>query len=177
MDVFLYIVPCLMIAGVVLIAAWVVNSAARRTAQLRHAWDSGLIAQGRCLRMFTTTSGGGDFSVSTTRHYVYEFTARDGRVFRFEETGGPATRVEGDVVAVYYAEGAEAAATTWERGHASGATWTVVLAAAVVVVLCAGFILLVNTHHPTPVPSRDTIVCTDHTCRLGPNPLPEFGVK
>lgn len=40
--------------------------------------------------------------VSTTLHHVYEFTTRDGRVIRFDETDGPSTRVEGDIVTVHY---------------------------------------------------------------------------
>ncbi|WP_051183305.1 hypothetical protein [Nocardia vinacea] len=36
--------------------------------------------------MFTKTSGGHG---NTSVHHVYDFTARDSRVVRFEEQGGP----------------------------------------------------------------------------------------
>ncbi|MDQ0578625.1 hypothetical protein QF030_000803 [Streptomyces rishiriensis] len=40
--------------------------------------------------------------MTTTLHHVYEFMTRDGRVIRFDETGGPSTRVESDIVTVHY---------------------------------------------------------------------------
>src|SRR4051794_9129742 len=100
MDVFFYVVPSLMIALVLLGAARVI----RRSLDLRRAWASGLVAEARCLRTYTTTSGGsGDSSVSTTLHHVYEFTTREGRVVRFEEEDGPGTILEGDIITVHYA--------------------------------------------------------------------------
>lgn len=121
MVVLFYIIPGLMIAGI-LFAAY---ATIQRSAQLQRAWDSGLTAQGRCLRMFTTTSGGsGDSRASSTLHHVYEFTARDGRVIRFEETGGPATRIEGDSVTVYYTEGDDAHATARAPDHAGNKAGT-----------------------------------------------------
>ncbi|MFI9509609.1 DUF3592 domain-containing protein [Nocardia sp. NPDC052566] len=108
MEIFFYIVPSLIDVVIVLMA----YRAIRQALQLRKAWASGVTAKGRCVHTFTTTSGGGgDSSVSTTLHHVYEFTAGDGQVVRFEETGGPATRIEGDDVTVYYAEGHEKNAT------------------------------------------------------------------
>ncbi|MFI9832045.1 hypothetical protein ACIHIX_30680 [Streptomyces sp. NPDC051913] len=108
MDVFFYLVPGLILA-LVLFAAYRVL---RRAVQIRRAWNSGLTAEARCLRMYTTThGGGGDTSVHSTLHHVFEFTARDGRTVRFEEEDGPGTILEGDFVTVYYAEGATVVAT------------------------------------------------------------------
>jgi hypothetical protein len=99
MEVFFYLVPMLMIALVVLAA----RRLFRRAQRIKNAWNSGLTAEGRCLRTYTTTSGGGgDTSVSTSLHHVYEFTTREGRTVRFEEANGPGTILEGDIVTVYY---------------------------------------------------------------------------
>ncbi|GAA2941093.1 MULTISPECIES: DUF3592 domain-containing protein [Streptomyces] len=98
MEVLFYIVPTLMIAVVSCVAVVVI----RRSVRVSRAWNSGLTAEARCLRTYTTTSGGGDSSVRTTLHHVYEFTTRDGRGVRFEEPGGPGTTLEGDIVTVHY---------------------------------------------------------------------------
>ncbi|MET8767638.1 DUF3592 domain-containing protein [Streptomyces sp. NPDC004658] len=99
MELFFYAVPSLMIAGFACAAYLLV----RRARRLRRTWTHGLTAEARCLRMFTTTSGGGgDTSVRTTVHHVHEFTTREGRTVRFEEEGGPATVLEGDFVTVRY---------------------------------------------------------------------------
>jgi len=108
MELFFYLAPSLILALVSFLAYRLL----RRAMQLRRAWNSGLTAEARCLRTYTTThGGGGDTSVSTTLHHVYEFTARDGRTVRFEEEDGPGTVLEGDFVTVYYAEGATVIAT------------------------------------------------------------------
>ncbi|MFF4258472.1 hypothetical protein ACFY1L_45520 [Streptomyces sp. NPDC001663] len=143
MDLFFYLVPGLILA-VVLFGAYRV---VRRSLQIRSAWNSGLTAEARCLRMFTTTHGGsGDTSVSTTLHHVYEFTARDGRVVRFEEEGGPATTLEGDFVTVHYAEGANVVATAKAPRRATLAASTVAILAflGVIAVFCVGFMV---TYH------------------------------
>ncbi|GGW20442.1 DUF3592 domain-containing protein [Streptomyces capoamus] len=94
-----YVVPAVMLAGFASAAFLLV----RRARRISRTWAHGLTAQARCLRMFTTTSGGGgDTSVHTTVHHVYEFTTREGRTVRFEEEDGPATVLEGDVVTVRY---------------------------------------------------------------------------
>lgn len=94
-----YAVPGVMLAGFVYAAYLLV----RRARRISRTWAHGLTAEARCLRMYTTTSGGGgDTSVHTTLHHVYEFTARDGRTVRFEEEDGPATVLEGDFVTVRY---------------------------------------------------------------------------
>ncbi|WP_369169619.1 DUF3592 domain-containing protein [Streptomyces sp. R28] len=143
MDLFFYALPSLMLALVLFGAYRVV----RRSLQIRSAWNSGLTAEARCLRMFTTTHGGGrDTSVHTRLHHVYEFTARDGRVVRFEEEDGPATTVEGDFVTVHYAEGHEVVATAKAPGRAKLAASTVAILAflGVVAVFCVGFIATYN---------------------------------
>lgn len=140
MDLFFYAVPGLILA-VVLFAAFRV---VRRSLQIRRAWNSGLTAEARCLRMFTTTHGGsGDSSVRTTLHHVYEFTARDGRLVRFEEEDGPATTLEGDFVTVYYAEGRDVVATAKAPGRAKLAASTVAFLAffGVIAVFCVGFMV------------------------------------
>jgi hypothetical protein len=129
MDFMFYVMPGLILAAAVFVAYRVV----RRSLQVRRAWNSGLTAEGRCLRMFTTTHGGGrDSSVSTTLHHVYEFTARDGRTVRFEEEDGPATIVEGDVVATAKAPG---------RAKLAASTVAVLAFLGVVAVFCVGFMV------------------------------------
>jgi large-conductance mechanosensitive channel len=99
MEALFYVVPLLMIG----VAVFMLVKVVRRSQDMRSAWSSGLTAEARCLRTYTTTSGGGDTMVSTTLHHVYEFTTREGRSVRFEEGNGPATVVEGDLVTVHYA--------------------------------------------------------------------------
>ncbi|MFJ8590865.1 hypothetical protein [Streptomyces sp. NPDC093598] len=139
MDVIFYVVPGLIMARALFMAHRVV----RRWLQIRGAWNSGLTAEGRCLRTFTTVSGGhGDTSVRTTLHHVYEFIAHDGRVIRFEEDGGPATTLEGDYVTVYYADGRQVVATAQAPSRAKQAVSAIGILAflGVVVVFCAGFV-------------------------------------
>ncbi|WP_254643743.1 hypothetical protein [Streptomyces sp. BV286] len=138
MDLMFYAVPGLIMAVALFVSVRVV----RRALDLRRVWNSGLTAEARCLRTYTTTSGGsGDSSVHTTLHHVYEFTARDGRAVRFEEEDGPGTTVEGDIVVVHYAEGEMVKATARPPGHVRNTASTVALLAflAVVVVFCVGF--------------------------------------
>ncbi|MGW0944286.1 DUF3592 domain-containing protein [Streptomyces sp. NPDC002623] len=87
-----------------MIALYLVAAVAlvRRVRQRRAAWRSGLTAPGRVVRAWETTE-----MISTvatrTRWYAYEFTARDGRTVRFEESGGPRERAVGDEILVHYA--------------------------------------------------------------------------
>lgn len=74
----------------------------RRSSRISRAWRHGRTAEARCLRAYTTTSGGGETSVTTTLHHVYEFRTAEGRVVRFNEASGPSTVIEGDFVTVYY---------------------------------------------------------------------------
>ncbi|MFJ8104342.1 DUF3592 domain-containing protein [Streptomyces sp. NPDC096132] len=100
MDIFFFIVPSIMIAGLLLAMYGVINRSRRAT----RAWDSGLTAEARCLRTYTTTrtTSGEHHRVVTTLHHVYEFTTREGRTVRFEEEDGPGTTLEGDIVTVFY---------------------------------------------------------------------------
>ena len=140
MDVLFYLFPALVIAGALFAAYRVL----RRWLQIRSAWNSGLTAEARCLRVYTTTSGGGgETRVRTTLHHVYEFTTRDGQVVRFEEEDGPGTTVEGDIVTVHHSAGPEIVATAHAPGnarHAAAAFGTLALLG-VVVVFCVGFMV------------------------------------
>jgi hypothetical protein len=143
MDVFFYAVPGLIMAVAIFMAVAVI----RRSLDMNRAWSSGLTAEARCLRSFTTTSGGGgDTSVSTTLHHVYEFRARDGRTVRFEEENGPATIIEGDIVTVHYiAERPEkATAHTPSRGKLAAGTAGILIFCTVIVLFCIGFMVSVH---------------------------------
>ncbi|MEU4996620.1 DUF3592 domain-containing protein [Streptomyces sp. NPDC021622] len=100
MEFMFYVVPTLIAAVVIAMAVKVV----KRSLELGQAWSSGLTAEARCLRTYTTTSrrGGDSGHITTTLHHVYEFTPSGGRAVRFEEENGPATTVEGDFVTVHY---------------------------------------------------------------------------
>jgi hypothetical protein len=143
MDLFFYAIPSLILAGVLCGVYFIV----RRSLRIRRAWNSGLTAEARCLRMFTTTHGGsGDSSVHTTLHHVFEFTARDGRVVRFEEEDGPATILEGDFVTAYYAEGRDVNATVKapRRAALAGATIAGLAFLGAIAVFCVGFRVTYN---------------------------------
>jgi hypothetical protein len=140
MDVVLYAVPGLIMAGAFFMAYRVL----RRWLQMRGAWNSGLTAEARCLRAFTTTHGGGhDTSVHTTLHHVYEFITHDGRVIRFEEEDGPGTIIEGDYVTVHYTDGPQVVATAHapSRGRHAAATIGILAFLGVIVVFCVGFMV------------------------------------
>ncbi|MFD4610847.1 DUF3592 domain-containing protein [Streptomyces sp. NPDC058440] len=113
MEALFYIVPLLMIGAAVLMLTRVL----RRAREVRGAWGSGLTAEARCLRTYSTTSGGGESMVRTRLHHVYEFTTRDGRSVRFEESNGPATVVEGDIVTVHYVAERPERATAHAPAH------------------------------------------------------------
>ncbi|WP_406837422.1 DUF3592 domain-containing protein [Streptomyces sp. AHU1] len=140
MSVFFYALPALIIVVVLLLAA----RAVRRSLELRSAWSSGLTAEARCLRSYTTVSGGGhDTSVTTTLHHVYEFTTRDGRVIRFEEGNGRPTVVEGDIVTVHYAAQHPEKATAHVPSQARAAAGTIALVAfcGLIIAFCIGFMI------------------------------------
>ncbi|MFF1544657.1 DUF3592 domain-containing protein [Streptomyces sp. NPDC058291] len=115
METFFYAVPAVMAAGLLLVMVRLLG----RSRRIARAWNGGLTAEARCLRSYTTASGGGDTTISTTLHHVFEFTTRDGRVVRFEEENGPGTILEGDIVTVHYAAGhpEEATAKAPARGR------------------------------------------------------------
>lgn len=106
MEFMFYALPGIIALGALFAATQVV----RRSTELSRAWNSGLTAEARCLRTYTTTSGSDD-SISTTLHHVYEFLTREGRSVRFEEENGPATTLEGDIVTVHYTAARPEAAT------------------------------------------------------------------
>ena len=140
MSVFFYALHALIIVLVLLLAARAVG----RALELRSAWGSGLTAEARCLRSYTTVSGGGhDTSVTTTLHHVYEFTTRDGRVIRFEESNGRRTVVEGDIVTVHYAAQQPEKATAHAPSPFRAAAGTIVLVAfcGVVIAFCVFFMI------------------------------------
>ncbi|MFE7897472.1 hypothetical protein ACFU3E_08050 [Streptomyces sp. NPDC057424] len=164
MDVIFYVVPGLIMALALFMAYRVV----RRWLQIRGAWNSGLTAEGRCLRTFTTVGGGhGDTSVRTTLHHVYEFIAHDGRVIRFEEDGGPATTLEGDYVTVYYTDGRQVVATAQAPSRAKQAVSGIGILAflGVVVVFCAGF---AAAYSQTSGPYTDFVFSVDGQASVTP---------
>ncbi|WP_369265447.1 DUF3592 domain-containing protein [Streptomyces sp. R35] len=140
MDFIFYAVPGLIMAVTILMATKVV----RRSLELRSAWNSGLTAEARCLRSYTTTSGGGgDTSVSTTLHHVYEFATRDGRSVRFEEENGPSTIVEGDIVTVHYTAQHPEKATAHAPSPVKAAAGTIgfLVFFGVIIAFCIGFMI------------------------------------
>ncbi|MEV5608460.1 DUF3592 domain-containing protein [Streptomyces sp. NPDC052225] len=96
MDFMFYVIPGIIAAVALAIGYRVLG----RAFQLRAAWRSGLTAEARCLRTYTSVSGGE--RPTTTQHHVFEFTTPEGRTVRFDEANGPATVVQGDVVVVHY---------------------------------------------------------------------------
>ncbi|MEW2402301.1 DUF3592 domain-containing protein [Streptomyces sp. NPDC046862] len=132
MELFLLLVPAFMIAIVVFAAVKVIG----RSREMRRAWSSGLTAEARCLRSYATTSGGGQAAVRTTLHHVYEFRTWDGRVIRFDETNGPSTRVEGDIVIVRYTPDRPERATAHPPNRSGNAVATGCTLG------CLGFVLL-----------------------------------
>ncbi|MEV7239515.1 DUF3592 domain-containing protein [Streptomyces sp. NPDC051020] len=143
MEMLFYIVPLLMIGGAVFMLIRVIG----RSRDVRSAWNSGLTAEARCLRTYTTTSGGGETQVSTTLHHVYEFTTREGRGVRFEESNGSATVVEGDIVTVHYtAEHPErATAHAPARGKLAAESGCLLAFLGVFIIGCIIFMIVVRT--------------------------------
>ncbi|MBK3566468.1 DUF3592 domain-containing protein [Streptomyces sp. MBT62] len=143
MEALFYVVPLLMIAFAVAGMVGVV----RRSRRVSSAWNGGLTAEGRCLRTYTTTSGGaGDTMVSTSLHHVYEFTTREGRTVRFEETNGPGTVLEGDIVTVHYTADRPEHATAHApaRGKLAAETGCVLVFLGVFIAFCVGFIVVTH---------------------------------
>ncbi|GGS46993.1 DUF3592 domain-containing protein [Streptomyces cinerochromogenes] len=138
-----YAVPGVMLAGFVYAAYLLV----RRARRISRTWAHGLTAEARCLRMYTTTSGGGgDTSVHTTLHHVYEFTTRDGRTVRFEEEDGPATVLEGDFVTVRYLPELPERATARPpaRGRLAAGTGVGLVLLGVACAFCVGFMAVAH---------------------------------
>ncbi|MFJ2814400.1 DUF3592 domain-containing protein [Streptomyces sp. NPDC091279] len=140
MDLFFYVIPCL-IATLALVMCFRLLS---RSLRVHGAWNSGLTAEGRVLRTFTTVRGGGeDHSVRTSLHHVYEFTTRDGRQIRFEERNGPSTRLDGDTATVYYKDGADVFATALPPapGKLLASVLGVLVFLGVMIAFCVGFMV------------------------------------
>ncbi|MCS0606232.1 DUF3592 domain-containing protein [Streptomyces sp. LP11] len=139
-----YAVPVLMIGG----CGWAAVRLVRRARRISRTWSRGLTTQARCLRTYTTTrGGGGDTSVRTTLHHVYEFTTLDGRTVRFEEGNGPATVLEGDLVTARYLpeQPERATALPPSPGRLAASTGAALVFLGVVVVFCAVFIGMAHT--------------------------------
>ncbi|WP_424891117.1 DUF3592 domain-containing protein [Streptomyces sp. XH2] len=137
LDFFVLALPTLMAAGGIAGMVWAVV----RMRRLRAAWRSGIEVPGRCLRLYATTTTrrqGVHTSSSTTLHHVYEFTAADGTHHRFEESGGPATVIEGDVVPVRYPQGRPDRATALPPGDVRTWVGTGVLLAFLAVFVAGG---------------------------------------
>ncbi|WP_217234853.1 DUF3592 domain-containing protein [Streptomyces sp. AC555_RSS877] len=137
MEALFLVMPLLML-GIVGFAAFAVI---RRAQDVSSAWNSGLTAQARCLRAYTTTSGGGSTSVHTTLHHVYEFFTHEGRVVRFDEPGGSRTTVAGDIVLVHYAANRPERATAKPpaRGRLAASTGCLLAFLGVIALVCLGF--------------------------------------
>nr|WP_202515090.1 DUF3592 domain-containing protein [Streptomyces sp. SID161] len=138
-----YVVPGLVLAALAFAAYRLV----RRARRIGRTWSHGLTAEARCLRTYTTTSGGGgDTSVHTSLHHVYEFRARDGRTVRFEEEGGPATVLEGDITTVRYLPECPERATARPPapGRLVGEAGCGLLFLGVAGAVCVGFIILAH---------------------------------
>ncbi|MFJ7152746.1 DUF3592 domain-containing protein [Streptomyces sp. NPDC100445] len=144
MELFFYAVP-----GVMLVAfAFAAQRLVRRARRISRTWADGLTAEARCLRMYTTTSGGGgDTSVHTTLHHVYEFTTREGRTVRFAEENGPATVLEGDFTTVRYLPEAPERATALPPapGKLAAGTGCLLAFLGVAAAFCVGFMVLAHT--------------------------------
>lgn len=139
MDAMFYVVPSL-IAAVALCAAYGV---VRRTVEMRLAWRSGLTAEARCLRAYTSANRDSDGrTTGSTWHHVYEYTAADGRTVRFEEQNGPATILEGDFVQVHYTAARPQRATAFrpDSGKSEAKALFTLAFLGAVVAFCVAFV-------------------------------------
>ncbi|MEU9453762.1 DUF3592 domain-containing protein [Streptomyces sp. NPDC048277] len=137
MEALFYILPGMfVVVGVVGVVRTL-----RRSSEISRAWRHGRTAEARCLRSYTTTSGGGETSVTTTLHHVYEYRTAEGRVVRFEETNGPGTVLEGDFVTVYYLpeDPSKATAKPPAQGRLAAGTGCVVAFFVVFTLFALGF--------------------------------------
>ncbi|MFG2496764.1 DUF3592 domain-containing protein [Streptomyces sp. NPDC048441] len=144
MEFMFVAVPVLIAAAVIAMAVKVI----RRSLELRSAWSSGLTAEARCLRTYTTTSSRNDSShTTTTLHHVYEFTpSAAGRPVRFEEENGPATTIEGDFVTVHYTAERPERATAHAPSPVKNAASTIGLLCffGVMLAFCVFFLVTAN---------------------------------
>ena len=98
LQAFFYVIPGIF----VLLGVFGMVKTLQRSRRISRTWRHGRTAEARCLRTYTTTSGGGETPVSTTLHHVLEFRTAEGRPVRIDEAGVRSTVVEGDFVTVYY---------------------------------------------------------------------------
>ncbi|MEU8589563.1 DUF3592 domain-containing protein [Streptomyces sp. NPDC048664] len=142
-ELFFYLVPTLMIAGVGYAAFRLI----RRARRISRTWAQGLTAEARCLRTYTTTSGGGDTAVRTRVHHIYEYTSCEGAQVRFEETGGPATVLEGDCVTVRYlpAHPQQATAIPPSRGRLAAESGCLLAFLGLIIIFCLGFLAVAHS--------------------------------
>lgn len=150
MEFMFYAVPAFIAAVVIAMAVKVI----RRALELRQAWSSGLTAEARCLRTYTTTSRHSDSGHTTTHHHVYEFTPSTGRPVRFEEQHGPATTVEGDFVTVHYTADRPERATAHAPSPVKNAASTLGLLCflGVVLAFCVFFMVTANDVFASDLP-------------------------
>jgi hypothetical protein len=144
MNAMFYLAPG-MIAFLALCTAYGV---VRRTVERRLAWRSGLTAEARCLRAYTTAHSDSEGrSNGSTWHHVYEYAAADGRSIRFEERNGPATTLEGDFVTVHYTAGRPQRATAFapDSGTSEAKALLILAFLGVVVAFCVAFVSSVPT--------------------------------
>ncbi len=81
---------------------WAGYALVRRSRQRRAAWESGVTAQARVVRVWTTTRTVNNVPQRVQWH-EYDYTTGDGLAVRFKESGGPRDRAVGDEVLVHYA--------------------------------------------------------------------------
>ncbi|MFF4306383.1 DUF3592 domain-containing protein [Streptomyces sp. NPDC001601] len=143
LEAFFYIIPGIFVVGGVL----GLYKTLKRSSQISRTWRHGRTAEARCLRSYTRTSGGGgDTSVTTTLHHVYEFTTAEGRVVRFDEASGRSTVVEGDFVTVYYLPAHPEGATSRPPAQGSLAVGTGCSVAFFVVFIGFALAFIVGAH-------------------------------
>ncbi|MER7836852.1 DUF3592 domain-containing protein [Streptomyces sp. NPDC096040] len=142
MQAFFYVLPGIF---VVLGVLGMVKTL-RRSRRISRTWRHGRTAEARCLRAYTTTSGGGETAVSTTLHHVLEFTTAEGRAVRIDERGGLSTVVEGDFVTVYYLPESPEKATAQPpaRGRLAASTGCAVVFFAVFIGFALAFMISVH---------------------------------
>ncbi|MEV0319050.1 DUF3592 domain-containing protein [Streptomyces sp. NPDC050658] len=151
MDFMFYAIPTVIAVVVIATAVKVI----RRALELRQAWNSGLTAEARCLRTYTTTSRNSDSGhTTTTLHHVYEFTPSGGTAVRFEEEHGPATTVEGDFVTVHYTADRPERATAHAPSPVKNAASTIGLLCflGVMLAFCVFFMVTANTDFGSELP-------------------------
>ncbi|MFD7547379.1 DUF3592 domain-containing protein [Streptomyces sp. NPDC059816] len=130
-----FFIACVAVVGAVM--------AVRRGRERSQAWNSGLVAEARCLRIYTTTHRHNNGS-RTVRHFVFEFTTAEGRTVRFEEEDLPGTIVEDDFVPVHYTADRPEKATAQEPSRTANILGTtgILVFCGVIVAFCVVFMVV-----------------------------------